>query len=57
MPIEIRELVIKATVQQDGQGAAAGSVSGGNNDQKPNEEILNTCLEKINEIIREKNER
>lgn len=57
MPIEIRELVIKATVQQDGQGAVAGSQSGGNNDQKPNEEILNTCLEKINEIIREKNER
>jgi len=57
MPIEIRELVIKATVQQDGQSGQGTSVSSGNNAQKPNEEILATCLEKINEIIRNKNER
>lgn len=57
MPIEIRELVIKATVQQDGQTAQGGAATSGNNDQKPNEEILASCLEKINELIRNKNER
>lgn len=56
MPIEIRELVIKATVQQDGSPATA-SGSPGTNDVKPNEEIITSCLEKIMEVIKERNER
>lgn len=56
MPIEIRELVIKATVTQDGQ---QGSTSGGgsNNAVAPQEEIINTCVEKVLEIIKDRYER
>lgn len=57
MPIEIRELIIKATVQQDGQGIAAGAGASGNNGVKPNEELINSCIEKILESIKERNER
>lgn len=59
MPIEIRELVIKAVVQQDnaGGGSAAAGSSGGDNDMKPAEEMMNKCLEKITEILQQRNER
>jgi hypothetical protein len=59
MPIEIRELVIKAVVQQDrgsGAGAAPGAAQG-DNDSKPDEEMLNKCLDKIAEILKERHER
>jgi len=60
MPIEIRELVIKATVapgdgSADGATAAPGS-SGGNNVSQQ-EEIINACIEKIMVILKDKNER
>jgi Family of unknown function (DUF5908) len=59
MPIEIRELVIKATVVQ-GETGATGSVGGGgsvDNNTSPNEEIIKTCVEKVLEILKDKNER
>jgi hypothetical protein len=56
MPIEIRELVIKATVVQDGAASAAAPAPG-NNNVSPNEEIINTCVEKVLEIIKDKNGR
>lgn len=58
MPIEIRELIIKATVQQDGQNtrSAAGNAAT-NNNVSPAEEIINQCIDKINESIKERNER
>lgn len=57
MPIEIRELVIKATVVQD-TAPGAGQGSGGSaNDVSPNEEIINTCLDKLNQIQKDKKER
>ena len=59
MPIEIRELVIKAVVQQDrgsGTGGAPGGTPG-HNDSKPDEEMLNKCLDKIAEILKERHER
>jgi hypothetical protein len=57
MPIEIRELVIKATVTQDsGNAGAKASVTAGNN-VSASEDIINTCVEKILEILKEKNER
>ena len=59
MPIEIRELVIKAVVQQD-RGAGAGAAPGagqGHNDSRPDEDMLNKCLDKIAEILKERHER
>jgi hypothetical protein len=59
MPIEIRELVIKATVTQNGgssQPPTAAS-SSGNNNISAREEIINTCVEKIIGILKDKYER
>ena len=58
MPIEIRELVIKATVMQEGAaGNGTPSTSSDNNSVTPNEEIIKACVERILEILKEKNER
>ena len=60
MPIEVRELVIKATVAPaDGSahGATAASGSSGSNNVSAQEEIINACVEKIMEILKEKHER
>jgi len=57
MPIEIRELIIKATVVQDGAPTGGQSNPSSGNGMTPNEEIINTCLEKINEIVKDKRER
>ena len=58
MPIEVRELVIKATVQQSSStGTSQGASGGSNNTVSGSEQIINTCIEKILEIIKEKNER
>ena len=59
MSVEVRELIIRATVVQDG-AVGAGSVGGGSsaqNNVSPSEEIIKTCVEKVLEILKEKNER
>jgi hypothetical protein len=57
MAIEIRELVIKATVVQDGEGAAASPAPATNNSVSPSEELVNLCIEKVLEILKNKHER
>ena len=59
MPIEIRELIIKATVVQDGSrsGAAETGIGSDNSDASPNEELIKICVEKVLEIIKDKNGR
>jgi hypothetical protein len=59
MSIEIRELIIKATVVHEGGGseAASSGAGSGNNDTSPNEELIKTCVEKVLEIIKDKNGR
>ncbi|MBO9634485.1 MAG: hypothetical protein J7578_15325 [Chitinophagaceae bacterium] len=58
MPLEVRELIIKATVSQDGGGAATNSgPSGGSNNTSTGEEQIKQTLEKILENLKEKNER
>ncbi len=59
MSLEIRELIIKAVVVPEGGagGAATAGSSSGNNDSSPNEELIKTCVEKILDIIKEKNDR
>jgi hypothetical protein len=63
MPIEIRELVIKATVDQS-QGAGAGAGAGGSapgkgtqSNSSPGEDMIKECVEKVLAILKEKNER
>ncbi|MCX7099058.1 MAG: DUF5908 family protein [Methylococcales bacterium] len=55
MPIEIRELVIKATVGIDSDGGAETSNSSESNAAK--EANLNLIVEKVLEILKEKSER
>ena len=56
MPIEVRELVIKAVVSQDNaNGASGGGASQGNGGSQ--EEIIQACVEKVMDILKEKNER
>lgn len=59
MPIEIRELVIKATVDQS-QGSGAGASAAGkgsSSNSSPGEDLIKECVEKVLAILKEKNER
>jgi hypothetical protein len=59
MPIEIRELVIKATVDQT-QGSGAGATASGkgsSSNSSPGEDLIKECVEKVLAILNEKNER
>lgn len=58
MPIEVRELVIKATITDDGNRnqVSAPSVNT-NNNVSSNEEIITACVEKVLEILKEKDAR
>ncbi|WP_202915936.1 DUF5908 family protein [Pontibacter pamirensis] len=58
MPIEIRELVIKATVaQEDGAASAPSSARASDINDSPTEALINTCVEKVLEILKERNGR
>ena len=56
MSLEIRELIIKATVVPEG-GATTGTAPQGNGNDNPAAEMINTCVEKILEILKEQNGR
>ena len=58
MPIEVRELIIKANIVDDGKDAATSSgQTGTNTNVSANEELINNCVEKILEILKMKNDR
>lgn len=57
MPIEIRELIIKATIVQDGNPATRSSNSVQNNGVSASEEVIKVCIEKVLEILKERDER
>jgi hypothetical protein len=60
MPIEVRELVIKATVLSQGSSASEGGKvdnSKTGNTVPPQEEILKASLERVLEILKDKYER
>lgn len=57
MPIEVRELIIKATIAQE-TNAGNTAASGGNTNPASNvEDIINACVEKLLEILKDKNAR
>lgn len=55
MPIEIRELVIKATVSDSATDGRGAPVNGNASDSK--EADVNLIVEKVLEILKEKSER
>lgn len=58
MAIEVRELVIKATVKQEiAPGNNPASPSTSNNSNSPSEEVITICVEKALEILKDKHER
>ena len=59
MPLEIRELIIKATVDNNGSGQSgpANGAQSGNGEQNQVETVVNLCVEKVLEILKEKSGR
>lgn len=57
MPIEIRELIIKATIVQDGNPGGGNSNAVANNGVSPSEEVIKVCIEKVLEILKDRDER
>lgn len=57
MPIEIRELVIKATIAQEQDTTAGSAATRATGNESPAEALVNTCVEKVLEIIKERNGR
>ncbi|NJM14828.1 MAG: hypothetical protein HC896_05125 [Bacteroidales bacterium] len=57
MPLEIKELHIKATLSDAGQGGRGGGASGGNSDDCCKEEMVNMCVDKVLQILKDKMER
>ena len=57
MSIEVREVIIKATVQQQTGGNTKPGGAGANNSVGPNEELLQTAIDKMLEILKDRYER
>ena len=59
MPIEVRELVIKAIVEQEGGGASSGGTGTAppDNAVSQQEETIKLCVEKVLEILEDRDER
>jgi hypothetical protein len=59
MPIEIRELVIKANVEsaQGTQSQPAGSAGGAQGNTSQGEDAIKACVDKLLDILKDKNER
>ena len=56
MPVEIKELVIKAVVNEDGNKGAA-SASSSKEDGGSQEATIKLCVEKVLEVLKEQKER
>ena len=56
MPVEIREIIIRANVGNPNQGASNNS-TGTDQEAVPKEEIVKECISQVMEIIKDKNER
>ncbi len=56
MPIEIKELVIKATIEGDSE-KSSGSSKGGGGGAKAGENIVDACVEKVLEILEKQKQR
>lgn len=57
MPIEVRELVIKATVTPETSQGNSPPAATTNNGVSSTEEIIKTCVDKVLNILKDKMER
>lgn len=58
MPIEIRELVIKATIGEESTNTGnTGNGSGGGGEVANQDAIVKACVERVLEIMKQKQER
>ena len=57
MPVEIRELVIRATVESTGTDRTAAGRDGGRNRKPDRDEVVAECVEQVLEILRQREER
>ncbi len=57
MPIEIKELHIKATVNDSKTSGGNGKIESSRNLQKMKSEILKECVEEVMQILKEREER
>jgi len=55
MPFEVRELIIKATVEEEGKAKA--NAASGKMDENGKQEIIASCVEQVMELLRQKNDR
>lgn len=54
MPIEVRELIIKAVVTTED---VSGSVNVRGSNSQPSEKLVRMCVDQVMEILREKEEK
>lgn len=54
MPIEIRELIIKTTVDANASSQGSSSQNGGEEEKHA---LIQECVDKVMEILKEKSER
>jgi len=57
MPIEVRELVIKATIAQDEKQEAAAQDTNTDGYPSKSDELIKACVDKILEILKERDAR
>ena len=57
MPLEIKELHIKATLSDSNQDTGRGGSDRGTEDDSAKEEIVSKCVEKVLQILMDKKER
>jgi len=55
--VEVRELIIKATVVPEKESTGTPSVGSGDNNVSPTEQLITICVEKILEILKDKDGR
>ena len=57
MPLEIRELVIKAVLADQSEGTSGGKGLSANNDAASDQNIIKKCVDQVIEILSKKDER
>ncbi len=57
MPLEIKELHIRVSVNQTGQGEAQGAQNPGQGEKDHKDSIIQAAVEQVMELITGKNER
>jgi Family of unknown function (DUF5908) len=57
MPVEIKELVIKAVVNENGNNGGAASATSSGQEGGSQDAMIKLCVEKVLEILKDQKER